>query len=171
MKHIQPRLGALALVSGHLGGRAAYQAPRGRWMWRTPHPPPSRRTEARAGIPAIRALASWAGCHGTSAELAGSGTHNGGAAAQLVRIASADAGAVAGTVRITASEIIGVEVLPPILSGLKALHPGLSFEIALTNSIDNVLRHDADIAVRMVRPHRTSAGAQGRSDSDRALRA
>ena len=74
------------------------------------------------------------------------------AAAQLVRIASADAGAVAGTVRITASEIIGVEVLPPILSGLKALHPGLSFEIALTNSIENVLRHDADIAVRMVRP-------------------
>lgn len=74
------------------------------------------------------------------------------AAAQLVRIASADAGAVAGTVRITASEIMGVEVLPPILSRVKALHPGLSFEIALTNSVENVLRHDADIAVRMVRP-------------------
>lgn len=74
------------------------------------------------------------------------------AAAQLVRIASADAGAVAGTVRITASEIIGVEVLPPILSALKTRHPGLSFEVALTNSIENVLRHDADIAVRMVRP-------------------
>ena len=74
------------------------------------------------------------------------------AAAQLVRTASADAGAVAGTVRITASEIIGVEVLPRILSGLKASHPGLSFEIALTNGIENVLRHDADIAVRMVRP-------------------
>jgi len=47
---------------------------------------------------------------------------------------------------------MGVEVLPPILSALKALHPGLSFELALTNSVENVLRHDADIAVRMVRP-------------------
>ena len=74
------------------------------------------------------------------------------AAAQLVRIASADAGAVAGTVRITASELMGVEVLPHILSGLKALHPRLSFELTLTNSVENVLRHDADIAVRMVRP-------------------
>ena len=74
------------------------------------------------------------------------------AADQLLRTASADAGVVAGTVRITASEIVGVEVLPTILSSLKLHHPGLSFELALTNSIENVLRHDADIAVRMVRP-------------------
>jgi DNA-binding transcriptional LysR family regulator len=74
------------------------------------------------------------------------------AAALLVRTASAEAGAVAGTVRITASEIIGVDVLPPILSALKARHPGLSFELALSNSIEDVLRHDADIAVRMTRP-------------------
>jgi DNA-binding transcriptional LysR family regulator len=69
-----------------------------------------------------------------------------------VRTASAEAGAVAGTVRITASEIIGVEVLPPILSALKARHPGLSFELALSNRIEDLLRHDADIAVRMTRP-------------------
>lgn len=74
------------------------------------------------------------------------------AAALLVRTASAEAGAVAGTVRITASEIIGVEVLPPILSALKARHPGLSFELALSNRIEDLLRHDADIAVRMTRP-------------------
>jgi DNA-binding transcriptional LysR family regulator len=74
------------------------------------------------------------------------------AAALLVRTVSADAGAVAGTVRITASEIMGVEVLPPILSVLKALHAGLSFEVSLSNSIEDVLRHDADIAVRMTRP-------------------
>jgi DNA-binding transcriptional LysR family regulator len=47
---------------------------------------------------------------------------------------------------------MGVEVLPPILSALKARHPGLSFELALTNSVENLLRHDADIAVRMLRP-------------------
>jgi DNA-binding transcriptional LysR family regulator len=74
------------------------------------------------------------------------------AAAHLVRTASADAGATAGAVRIAASEIMGVEVLPPILSALKAEHPGLSFELTLSNTIEDVLRHDADIAVRMTRP-------------------
>ena len=74
------------------------------------------------------------------------------AAALLVRTASADAGAAAGAVRIAASDIIGVEVLPPILSALKGRHPGLSFELTLSNSIEDVLRHDADIAVRMTRP-------------------
>jgi DNA-binding transcriptional LysR family regulator len=74
------------------------------------------------------------------------------AAALLVRTATASAGSVAGTVRITASDVIGVEVLPPILSALKARHRGLSFELALTDSLVDLLRHDADIAVRMIRP-------------------
>jgi len=74
------------------------------------------------------------------------------AAAQLVRTASGEAGVAAGTVRITASEIIGVEVLPPILSDLKLRHPLVSFELSLSNSVEDVLRSDADIAVRMARP-------------------
>jgi DNA-binding transcriptional LysR family regulator len=74
------------------------------------------------------------------------------AAALLARTASADASAVAGTVRITASEIVGAEVLPPILVALKARNPLLSFELSLTNSVQDLLRHDADIAVRMTRP-------------------
>jgi DNA-binding transcriptional LysR family regulator len=74
------------------------------------------------------------------------------AASLLVRTVSADAGAVAGTVRIAASEIIGVEVLPPILAALKTRHTGLSFELSLSNSVEDVLRHDADIAVRMTQP-------------------
>jgi DNA-binding transcriptional LysR family regulator len=35
---------------------------------------------------------------------------------------------------------------------LKARHPALSFELSLSNSIEDLLRHDADIAVRMTRP-------------------
>jgi DNA-binding transcriptional LysR family regulator len=74
------------------------------------------------------------------------------AAANLVRTASAPAGAVAGTVRITASEIMGTEVLPDLLAGLKRMHPGLVFELVLTDAVEDLLRRDADIAVRMVRP-------------------
>lgn len=57
-----------------------------------------------------------------------------------------------GTVRITASEIVSAEVLPPILARLRRDHPGIALELAVSNRIENLLRRDADIAVRMTRP-------------------
>jgi DNA-binding transcriptional LysR family regulator len=74
------------------------------------------------------------------------------AAEHLARTATGSGQAVAGTVRITASEIMGAEVLPSILAALRREHPGLAFELRLTDEIEDILRHDADIAVRMVRP-------------------
>jgi DNA-binding transcriptional LysR family regulator len=74
------------------------------------------------------------------------------AAASFARTASAEASAAAGTVRITASEVIGMEVLPPILARIGRAHPGLVFELALTNRAEDLLHRAADIAVRMVRP-------------------
>jgi DNA-binding transcriptional LysR family regulator len=74
------------------------------------------------------------------------------AAASLARAASAEAGAASGVVRITASEVIGMEVLPAMLAELRETHPGLVFELALTNRSEDLLRREADIAVRMVRP-------------------
>jgi len=70
----------------------------------------------------------------------------------LVRTASAEAGSIAGVVRITASEVIGAEVLPPILAKLKTTYSSLVFELHLTDDIEDMLRRDADIAVRMTRP-------------------
>lgn len=74
------------------------------------------------------------------------------AAAAFARAASAEAASTAGTVRITASEVIGMEILPPILARLREAHPKLAFELALTNRNEDLLRREADIAVRMVRP-------------------
>jgi len=74
------------------------------------------------------------------------------AAASLARAASAEAGAASGAVRITASEVVGMEVLPTILADLRETHPGLVFELALNNRSEDLLRREADIAVRMVRP-------------------
>ncbi|PIB90618.1 LysR family transcriptional regulator [Caulobacter sp. FWC2] len=74
------------------------------------------------------------------------------AAASLARAASAEAGAASGVVRITASEVVGMEVLPATLADLRETHPGLVFELALTNRSEDLLRREADIAVRMVRP-------------------
>jgi DNA-binding transcriptional LysR family regulator len=74
------------------------------------------------------------------------------AAGALLRAASAEEAEVSGVVRITASEVIGAEVLPSILSEFRALHPGVIVELSLSNQPADLLRRDADLAVRMVPP-------------------
>ena len=82
------------------------------------------------------------------------------AAAALVRAASGSAQAIEGTVRITASIVIGSEVLPGILRELYAKHPKLSFELALSNETSDLLRRDADVAIRMTRPKQSALVAK-----------
>jgi DNA-binding transcriptional LysR family regulator len=74
------------------------------------------------------------------------------AAAALGRAASGEAAVDRGAVRVTASDVIGSEVLPPILAAFHAEHPGIVIELALSNRTADLARRDADIAVRMVRP-------------------
>jgi DNA-binding transcriptional LysR family regulator len=82
------------------------------------------------------------------------------AAAALTRAASGEVAADSGVVRLTASDVIGCEVLPPMLAAFHALHPGITVELVLTNRTEDLARRDADIAVRMVRP--TQAGLVAR---------
>jgi DNA-binding transcriptional LysR family regulator len=72
--------------------------------------------------------------------------------AALLRAASSQGEGVRGTVRITASEVISVEVLPPILAELRAAYPALVIELVPSNRMEDLLRRDADIAVRMQPP-------------------
>jgi DNA-binding transcriptional LysR family regulator len=72
-------------------------------------------------------------------------------AAAVLRACS-DTDADAGVVRVTASEVIGGMVLPSILADLRDAHPRLEIELVLSNRQEDLLRRDADIAVRMARP-------------------
>jgi DNA-binding transcriptional LysR family regulator len=73
-------------------------------------------------------------------------------AASLERAATSQGAGVRGTVRVTCSDVIGVEVLPPIVTALRDQYPELTVELVLTNRVQDLLRREADIAVRMVRP-------------------
>ncbi|MEB1529471.1 LysR substrate-binding domain-containing protein [Xanthomonas sp. WHRI 7945] len=73
-------------------------------------------------------------------------------AASLQRAAGRHGEAVQGTVRIAASEVIGAEVLPPVLAGLRRAHPQLRLELVLSNRVQDLLHREADVAVRMTRP-------------------
>jgi DNA-binding transcriptional LysR family regulator len=82
------------------------------------------------------------------------------AAAALVRAASGAADDARGVVRLTASEMMGGEVLPAMLARFRAAHPGIVLELALTNRTEDLLRRDADIAVRMARPRQEALVAR-----------
>lgn len=61
-------------------------------------------------------------------------------------------GSLRGVVRVTASEVIGVEVLPPVLAALRRRHPGLVVELVVSNQLQDLIHRAADIAVRMTPP-------------------
>jgi DNA-binding transcriptional LysR family regulator len=82
------------------------------------------------------------------------------AAAAMTRAASAETDADQGTIRITASEIVGCEILPSILATFRRQYPSIKVELALSNRNEDLLRRDADIAVRMVRPTQQALVAQ-----------
>ncbi|MFX8758861.1 LysR substrate-binding domain-containing protein, partial [Acinetobacter baumannii] len=48
----------------------------------------------------------------------------------------------------------------PMLTRIRARHPGLTFELILSDGETDILRRDADLAVRMVRPRQQSLVAR-----------
>ncbi len=76
--------------------------------------------------------------------------------ASLARIASGDMEEVRGTVRISASEVIAIEALPKILAELQECHPGLEIELSASDTVEDLLNQEADIAVRMTTPRQSA---------------
>ena len=75
---------------------------------------------------------------------------------QLARnVLGADHGA-SGTVRITASQPVSCYVLPPLLAQMRLSLPDVQVELVASNEVSNLLRREADIAVRMVQPKQAS---------------
>lgn len=82
------------------------------------------------------------------------------AADAFARAAAPDAEVASGVIRISASDVIAIEVLPPILACLIDDHPRLSVELSVTNRNEDLLRHEADVAVRMSTPTQQQLVAQ-----------
>ena len=74
------------------------------------------------------------------------------AANRLALTAAGQEGELAGTVRITASSNVSHHVLPPILARLRAEEPLIQIELVPSDSSENLLFREADIALRMYRP-------------------
>lgn len=57
-----------------------------------------------------------------------------------------------GTVRITASIFASHKLLPPILSRIREIEPAIQLDLVPSDTSENLLFREADIAVRMYRP-------------------
>ncbi len=98
----------------------------------------------RGLVPTERALAIAGFARGMQAQ-----------ADDLSRSLSQLATQTAGTVRITASQTVAAYALPPLLAELRAAAPEIQIELVTSNEVKNLLRREADIAIRMVRPEQS----------------
>ena len=81
-------------------------------------------------------------------------------ALQLARKVSVGASEIAGTIRISASQPIACVLLPPMLARMRSLLPDIQVELVVSNAITNLLRREADIALRMVQPDQATLVAK-----------
>jgi DNA-binding transcriptional LysR family regulator len=65
-----------------------------------------------------------------------------------------------GCVRITASQVAACWLLPPLLAALRQAEPGIQVELVASDRASNLLRREADIALRMFRPRQQSLVAR-----------
>ena len=85
-------------------------------------------------------------------------------AGTLLRALAQRTHAATGSVRITTSAVAAFYLLPPVLSALHKAEPGIAIELVASNELSNLLRREADIAVRMVRPAQGSLVAKKLAD-------
>lgn len=63
---------------------------------------------------------------------------------------------LAGAVRLTASVPMACYILPQVLARMRLVLPQVQIELVSSNQVSNLLRREADIAVRMVQPDQGS---------------
>jgi DNA-binding transcriptional LysR family regulator len=74
------------------------------------------------------------------------------AANRLSLVASGKSQTIEGSISISATEDAAVFVLPSIIKKLRGVHPGIEVEIIASNAETDLLRREADIAIRGFRP-------------------
>lgn len=108
--------------------------------------------EAELGVLLFERLGRSLALTGAGQELLCHSRRMGEAAEALTLTASGQAQAIEGTVRITASDVVSAHLLPPLLHQLRQRAPRLSIDVVAANDIRDLMRREADIAIRHVRP-------------------
>lgn len=81
-------------------------------------------------------------------------------AQSLLRGAQQAQTTLSGSVRLSASQPVACHLLPPLLAQMRSELPGIQVELVSSNAVSDLLRREADIAIRMVRPTQGSLVAR-----------
>jgi DNA-binding transcriptional LysR family regulator len=60
--------------------------------------------------------------------------------------------AVGGVVSVSATDVVAAHLLPPVVRLLREKEPGIAIEVISSNALSDLLRREADIAIRHVKP-------------------
>jgi DNA-binding transcriptional LysR family regulator len=93
-----------------------------------------------------------------------------GEAAGLVALAATGRSqAIVGQVRISASEVVSAYLLPKMVERIRRAHPEIDVHVVASNRQSDLLRREADIAIRHVRPEQPDLVARKVRDSSAHL--
>lgn len=72
--------------------------------------------------------------------------------------------AVEGLVRVTAAELTAAHALPPVIAALRAKAPLLQIDVVADDGVRDLIRREADVAIRHVRPEQPDLIARRAKD-------
>jgi DNA-binding transcriptional LysR family regulator len=76
-----------------------------------------------------------------------------GAAAEALGLAATGRSqAVGGVVSVSATDAVAAHLLPPLMRQLREKEPGIAIEVVSSDALSDLLRREADIAIRNVKP-------------------
>ncbi len=76
-----------------------------------------------------------------------------GAAAEALSLAATGSSqAVRGVVSVSATDVVATTLLPPLVKKLHDQEPGITIDVIPSNALSDLLRREADIAIRHVKP-------------------
>jgi DNA-binding transcriptional LysR family regulator len=61
-----------------------------------------------------------------------------------------------GRVRVSASQVVANFLMPSFIAAFRVRNPGIEIDLVSSNAVSNLLRREADIAIRMARPTQSS---------------
>jgi len=111
-----------------------------------------RAIEAALGVELFRRAARGLTLTATGVEILGHARDMQQAAARLRLVAEGQHEDLRGTVRITASVAFSHFILPTIIAGIRNELPEVAIELVPSDTTENLVFREADIAVRMYRP-------------------
>jgi DNA-binding transcriptional LysR family regulator len=112
--------------------------------------------EAQLGVPLFERTGRGVTPTGAALAIAEAARRMQDAALALARGLASARSQTRGVVRVTTSQVAAAWLLPAVLAQLQRAHPEIEVELVASNELSNLLRREADIAVRMVRPAQSS---------------